>query len=384
MGFEFATANRIIFGNGTITRVGQVASEFGKRALIVAGSGSVPLDRLFHSIESVDITGHLFRVEHEPDIPTIIAGIAQAKTQGCDLVVSIGGGSVLDAGKAIAAMLTNSGELIEYLEVVGGGKEIPNQAAPMIALPTTAGPGTEVTRNAVITSPEHQVKVSMRSLRMIPAVAIIDPELTYTMPPSVTASTGMDALTQVIEGYVSNKTNPMTDMICQEGILRGSRSLLAAYKNGMDERAREDMSLTSLFGGLALANGGLGAVHGFAGPIGGMFGAAHGVICASLLPYVMKYNVKFSAESGNYMELQSRYRNIAHWVTGNPDAEIEDGVRWVIELAEALEIPGLQSLGIERNDFDKIVENSKVSSSMQKNPVKLDEPTLKAILEEAF
>lgn len=384
MGFEFATANQIVFGNGSLTRVGQIASKFGKRALIVTGSGSVPLERLFHSIESVDLSGCLFRVEHEPDIPTVIAGVVQAKTQGCDLVISIGGGAVLDAGKAISAMLTNPGDLIDYLEVVGGGNEIPNQAAPMIALPTTAGPGTEVTRNAVITSPEHQVKVSMRSLKMIPAVAIVDPELTYTMPPSVTASTGLDALTQVIEGYVSNKANPMTDMICRDGILRGSRSLFKAYINGADQPAREDMSLTSLFGGLALANGGLGAVHGFAGPIGGMFTAPHGVICASLLPYVMKYNVLFSTKSGNSAELQARYRDIARWVTGDPDAEIEDGVKWVVELAEALEIPGLQSLGIKRNDLDEIVEKSKVSSSMQKNPVKLDEPTLKAILEEAF
>jgi alcohol dehydrogenase class IV len=330
------------------------------------------------------MTGTVFQINGEPDVPMIIAGLNLAKTKKCEFVIGFGGGSVLDAGKAIAAMLTNPGELMDYLEVVGAGKEIPNPAAPMIALPTTAGTGTEVTRNAVITAPEHHVKVSMRALKMIPTVAIVDPELTYSMPPSVTASTGMDALTQVIEGYVSNRANPMTDMVCREGIIRGARSLLKAFKNGQDQDAREDMSLTSLFGGLALANGGLGAVHGFAGPIGGMFSAPHGVICASLLSSVMKYNVKASATLEVNSDLGSRYQDIARWVTDDPDASIEDGVAWIAVLATNLEIPGLRALGIERTDFPQIIEKSKVSSSMQKNPLRLDETILEAILAEAY
>lgn len=384
MSFEFASANRILFGEGMLERVGQIASEFGERALIVAGSGSVPLDGLLQAIGPFGIQGVIFRVDREPDVNTIITGLDKAKSHQCELVIGFGGGSVLDTAKAIAAMLTNPGEMMDYLEVVGAGKQIPNPAAPMIAIPTTAGPGTEVTRNAVILSPEYHVKVSMRSHKMIPTVAIIDPVLTYTMPPAVTASTGMDALTQVIEGYVSKRANTMTDIICEKGIKCGSKSLLRAFRNGEDKTAREDMCLTSLFGGLALANGGLGAVHGFAGPIGGMFKVPHGAICASLLPYVIKYNVKASEEIPGKSELQSRYQNIARWITGDLMASIEDGVIWVDELRNALEIPGLADLGIEKTEFDEIIEKSKVSSSMQKNPLTLDVKTLRAILNEAY
>jgi len=384
VGFEYASPNRIFFGEGMLSKAGAVSSEFGKRALIVTGSGSVPLDGLLQNLESAGISGLVFRVESEPDVHTIYAGAERAKSNQCEFVISFGGGSVMDTGKAVAAMLTNPGELMDYLEVVGAGKEIANPAAPMLALPTTAGPGTEVTRNAVILSPEHQVKVSMRSYKMIPPVAIIDPVLTYSMPPDVTASTGMDALTQVIEGYVSKRANPMTDAGCREGIIRGARSLLRAFEKGDDVSAREDMCFASLFGGLAVANGGLGAVHGFAGPIGGMFKVPHGVICASLLPHVMKINVQASEDSHEKYQLQSRYRDIAKWVTGNDQATIEEGVEWIAELANALGIPGLETLGIGQKDFDLIIEKSKVSSSMQKNPITLNEATLRKILTEAF
>lgn len=255
---------------------------------------------------------------------------------------------------------------------------------PMIALPTTAGTGAEVTRNAVISSPEYHVKVSMRSLKMIPTVAIVDPELTRSMPPSVTASTGMDALTQVIEAYTSRKANPITDVIAREGIIRGARSLLTAYQHGENLAAREDMALTSLFGGLALANGGLGAFHGFAGPIGGMFDAPHGEVCASLLPFVMKANVEKIAQMDNMDALLDRYHEIATILTGDPEASIQDGVVWISELAEKLNIPGLYEMGIKKEDFPQIIEKSKASSSMKKNPFTLDEATLETILEEAF
>ena len=384
MQFEFATANRIIFGQGVLAQVGKIAQEFGDRALIVAGGGSVPLAPLVSMLDASGVTSTIYQVESEPEIATVSAGLDLAKAQRSTLVIGYGGGSVLDTAKAIAAMLANPGELMDYLEVVGAGKKIPNPAAPMIALPTTAGTGTEVTRNAVVGSPEHRVKVSMRSPKMIPTVALIDPELTYSMPPAVTASTGMDALTQVIEGYVSLRANPMTDLVCRDGIKRGARSLLKAYRDGQDRQSREDMCLTSLYGGLALANGGLGAVHGFAGPIGGMFNAPHGVICASLLPQVMKFNVAVAQEEGGNAEIAARYRDIARWVTGDPGASIEDGVTWIAQLAESLEIPGLKALGISEEDFDRIIPKAQVSSSMQKNPLKLSESTLRAILQEAY
>ena len=384
MAFEFATSDRIIFGKGAISKIEEIAPGFGRKALIVCGSGSVKLDPVTEVLESAHIAWESFRVTHEPDIPTIEAGLMQAKTVGCEFVIGFGGGSIIDSAKAISALMTNSGSLMDYLEVIGKGQKITHQAAPMIALPTTAGTGSEVTRNAVIASPEHHVKVSMRSPLMIPSVAIVDPALTYSMPPAVTASTGMDALTQVIEAYVSNKANPMTDAIAREGIRRGARSLLAAYRDGGNEAAREDMALTSLFGGLALANAGLGAVHGFAGPIGGMFHAAHGAICASLLPYVMKYNAQVIQGMPEMAQTSARFTEIAQWVTGDPDADMMDGVAWIEALAHDLNIPGLHAIGIKKSDFPLIIEKSKVSSSMQKNPVRLDEETLEAILTEAF
>lgn len=382
--FEFSTSERIIFGNGTLSRMSALAPSFGRQALIVCGSGSVSLERLFQFLNDAGISREIFRVEDEPDISLIKEGLEKAKATHCDFVIGYGGGSVIDTGKAIAALMTNPGDLMDYLEVIGYGNEIKNAAAPMIAVPTTAGTGTEVTRNAVISSPDHHVKVSMRSQKMIPKLAIVDPELTYSMPPAVTASTGMDALTQVIEAYVSNRANPMTDIIAKEGIRRGARSLLRAYENGKDKDAREDMALTSLLGGLALANGGLGAVHGFAGPIGGMFNAPHGAICASLLPHVMKYNVAALSDHKSKGDVRARYQEIAILLTDDPDAAIEDGVNWIENLAETLDIPGLHEIGIKKEDFDQIIQQSQVSSSMQKNPVRLDEFELEAILAGAY
>ena len=208
----------------------------------------------------------LFGVRGEPEIETVRQGVALAKLEKCGVVVSIGGGSALDAGKAIAAMLTNPGELLDYLEVVGRGKALTQPGAPFIAVPTTAGTGAEVTRNAVLASPEHKFKVSLRSPFLLAKVALVDPELTYDLPPAITASTGLDALTQVIEPYVCSRPNPMTDALCVEGIRRAARSLQRAFEQGRDPAARLDMSVASLFGGLALANAGLGAVHGFAAP----------------------------------------------------------------------------------------------------------------------
>ncbi|MEA3326395.1 MAG: iron-containing alcohol dehydrogenase [Chloroflexota bacterium] len=384
MQFDFFAPNRIVFGNGSLKKVEEIAPALGKHALVVCGSGSVPSFILLQIMEAPSIDVEIFRVKKEPDVPIIRAGLAKSRASNCDFVIGYGGGSVLDAAKAIAALMTNSGDIFDYLEVVGKGRKIKNTAAKMIALPTTAGTGTEVTKNAVITSPHHHVKVSMRSPKMIPTVAIVDPELTYTLPPSVTATTGMDALTQVLEAYVSIRANPLTDIVAKEGIKRGARSLYLAFKYGLNKEAREDMAMTSLYGGLALANSGLGAVHGFAGPIGGMFNAPHGAICASLLPYVMKYNVRVLTQMKVGGEIRNRYQEISSLLTGNPDATIEEGVRWVVELAEALGIPGLHAIGVEKFDFDQIIAKSKVSSSMQNNPVALDDKTLAAILMEAF
>mgnify|MGYP001040885275 CR=1 FL=1 len=384
MQFEFATAGRIFFGTGTLNKLGDLLPQLGSRGFILAGSGSVPLGPLFEIFDRSNVHIEPFRVSGEPDVRTIQRGVESARAANCDFVVGFGGGSVIDSAKAIAALMTNPGDLMDYLEVIGRGQKIQNSPLPIAALPTTAGTGSEVTRNAVIASPEHHVKVSMRSPMMIPDVAIIDPELTITMPPGITASTGMDALTQVIEAYVSNRANAMTDIIAREGIKHGARSLLAAYRDGSDLSAREDMALCSLFGGLALANGGLGAVHGFAGPIGGMFNAPHGAICASLLPPVMRHNVMILEKQKSVGDFTHRYQEIASILTGGREASISDGVKWLEKLAEHLNIPGLGAMGISPSDFDQIIAKAKVSSSMQKNPVNLPDSILHAILEEAY
>jgi alcohol dehydrogenase class IV len=282
--FEFTTATRIIFGPGSLADVGAIAANMGRRALLVTGRNQDRIAPLLEQLHGQEVETILFSVPGEPTTAVALAGVQKARESGCGFVISLGGGSVLDTGKAIAALLANGGEPLDYLEVIGRGRPLRKPAAPFIAIPTTAGTGAEVTRNAVLKSTEHQVKVSLRSPTMLPTLALVDPELTASMPPAVTASTGLDALTQVMEPYVSNKANPLTDALCREGMRRAARSLRRAYEDGRDAAAREDMAQASLFGGLALANAKLGAVHGFAGPLGGMFPAPHGVVCARLVP----------------------------------------------------------------------------------------------------
>ena len=232
------------------------------------------------------------------------------------MVIGLGGGSAIDTGKAIAALLTNPGDPLDYLEVIGRGQALQQTPLPYIAIPTTAGTGSEVTRNAVLASHEHHVKVSLRSPLMLPRVAIVDPELTYSLPPAITASTGLDALTQLIEPYTCNSPNPMIDAICREGMQRAARSLKRAYQNGSDAAAREDMSIAALFGGMALANAKLGAVHGFAGPLGGLFPAPHGMICARLLPFVVEANVRALQMREPDSPVLKRYDEVAQLLTG--------------------------------------------------------------------
>jgi len=314
--FEFATANRIIFGSGAIRDVGSIAKEFGRRALIVTGRNAGRAESLSKLLKASGLDAVIFSVAGEPDIETIERGTAVAKQEKCELVISFGGGSALDAGKAIAAMAANQGELLDYLEIIGRGKALPNRPLPFIAIPTTAGTGSEVTRNAVLASPEHRAKVSLRSPLMLPRVALVDPELTLDLPPGITASTGLDALTQLIEPYVCARANPMTDALCMDGIRRAAGSLRKVFENGRDLGAREDMALASLYGGMALANAGLGAVHGLAGPIGGMFPAPHGATCAALLPHVMEMNLRALRARQPASEALRRYDEVARLLMG--------------------------------------------------------------------
>jgi len=382
--FEFATATRIIFGAGTLREVGPLAAEMGNQALVVTGRTIERATPLLDLLAAQGIATVTFSVVSEPTTEVARLGTQRARESDCDLVIGFGGGSVLDSGKAIAALLTNSGAPLDYLEVIGRGQPLRQPSAPYIAIPTTAGTGAEVTRNAVLASPEHQVKVSLRSPLMLPRLALVDPELTHSLPPEVTASTGLDALTQVMEPYVSNRANPLTDALCREGMRRAARSLRRAYQQGDDAAAREDMALTSLFGGLALANAKLGAVHGFAGPIGGMFPAPHGAVCACLLPHAMAVNVRAVQERSPGSEALQRYDEIARILTGNDKATADDGVAWVQELCQALQVPSLASYGMTPADLAVVIEKASVSSSMQGNPIQLTPDEMREILTQAL
>jgi alcohol dehydrogenase class IV len=384
MKFEFATATRIVFGAGTVNDAGAIAREFGRRALVVTGRDSRRSERILAGLKSSGVGAVTFSVAGEPELETVERGTTLARAERCELVIGFGGGSALDAAKAIAAMLANEGGLLDYVEIIGRGRPLTKSSVPFIAIPTTAGTGTEVTRNAVLASPEHKLKVSLRSPLMLARVAMIDPELTYDLPPALTAGTGLDALTQLIEPFVCNRANPMTDGLCVEGLRRAARSLRVAFSKGRDQDAREDMAVASLFGGLALSNAGLGAVHGFAGPIGGSFSAPHGAICAALLPHVMAMNLRALRQRDPNGAALHRYDEVAWWLTGDAKAKADDGVKWVRALAADLKIPRLGSFGIQREHFAGLVAKAANASSMKANPIALTAEELTEILEQAL
>jgi alcohol dehydrogenase class IV len=384
MNFEFATANRIIFGSGTAGKVASLAASLGSRAFVITDCYIERSVDLLDQIRNEGVEVENFCVAGEPTTDLVLIGVQKARKAASDVVIGIGGGSVIDTGKAIASLLANGGEPLDYLEVIGKGKPILKPSAPYIAMPTTAGTGAEVTRNAVLASKEHGVKVSLRSPFMLPDIAIVDPDLTHSMPPEVTASTGLDALTQVMEPYVSNQANPLTDAFCRQGLALAGRSLQRVYQDGSDTSAREEMALTSLLGGLALANAKLGAVHGFAGVIGGMYPVPHGVICARLLPLVMETNVRALESRAPGSEYLDRYQDVAQILTDDVSASIAEGVEWVQNLCNHLNVPGLAVFGVKKVDFPEIVSKSQKASSMKGNPIPLFDDELTAILEQAY
>lgn len=379
--FEFATATRIVFGPGALAQLGPLAAGLGRRALVVTGRDPARAEPVLQAIRSAGLTHALFSVPHEPTVADAQRGVELALRAACDLVIAIGGGSPLDAGKAIAALMRNPGDPLDYLEVVGRGRPLTCDPAPFLALPTTSGTGSEVTRNAVLAAPEHRVKVSLRSPAMLPRAAIVDPALTLGLPPHITADCGLDALTQLIEPFVSHRANPLTDALCRDGIVRAARSLRRAVRRGDDLAARTDMALASLLGGLALANAALGAVHGFAGPIGGMCpGAPHGAVCARLLPEVMQRNVQALRERDPQSPALARYLEVARLLTGDPTATIDAGVAWTRALADELEIRPLSALGLTTSDLPELLAKARLASSMKGNPIVLTESELQGAL----
>jgi alcohol dehydrogenase class IV len=384
MQFEFATAAKILFGAGKLNTIGEIIAGMGDSILVVYGVPTEIRDRISDLLELTGRSVEFIHISSEPSVEDLQNSIAFARHLSANLVIGIGGGSAIDTAKATAALLSNPGEVTDYLEVIGLNKPLIFPSIPVIAIPTTAGTGAEVTKNAVVAVPSKHVKVSLRSPYLFPEIALVDPELTLSMPPQVTASTGLDALTQLIEPYTCNSPNPLTDALCLEGIRHLANSLLAAYQNGKALTARVDMSLASLFSGLALANAKLGAVHGLAGPIGGMISAPHGAICARLLPLVMEVNLQALTLRAPHHPSINRYAEIGRLLSGKSGADQEAAVRWVIDICKQMHIQPLSAYGLTENQFAVIIERAKQSSSMRGNPITLSDEELRNILRRAL
>ncbi len=382
--FQFATATQIIFGAGQSASLPEHVARWGRRALLVTGANATRHAALFDALARADIECTSLCIAGEPTVGWIVDGINLARERRCDVVVSVGGGSAIDAGKAIAALVTNQGDPLDYLEVIGRGQPLTAEPLPFIAVPTTSGTGAEVTKNAVLASPAHKVKVSLRSDRMLPKLALVDSTLTWSVPAEVTAATGLDALTQVLEPFVSRFANPITDGLAREGLRRVGKALPRVYRDGGDAEARDDMALVSLLGGLSLANAKLGAVHGLAGPLGGMFEAPHGALCARLLPLVMETNLCALQQRMPDSPIIARYDEIARLLTGDDQAHAEDGIAWVRELWSEMQIPGLATYGATAADVLQIIDKGARSSSMQGNAVELTTDELAGVVEAAF
>jgi alcohol dehydrogenase class IV len=382
MEFDIATAGRVVFGPGGLNRIREWTA--GQRVFVVTGKRRQRAEPLLQMLADDGVSFATASAAAEPATGWVVAAADRARRFGATIVVGMGGGSPVDAGKAVAALLTNHRQINDYLEVIGKALPLERQPAPYIAVPTTAGTGSEVTGNAVLTSTEHHIKVSLRSPLMLPRLAIVDPTLTYSMPAAITAATGMDALTQLLEAYVSRRANAFTDALCREGLVQAAAGLPRAWSNGRDARARERMCLASLFSGMALSCGGLGAVHGIAGPLGGMIRAPHGALCAQLLPHVMEANIDALGRRAPDSPAAARFREAAQILCGDTAAEEKDGVGWIRDLAGRFHLPSLSEHGLTQGRIPEVAAKAFQSSSMKGNPIPLTKKDIIGILEKAL
>jgi alcohol dehydrogenase class IV len=377
--FDLALPRRVLFGPGRADELAALLPALGERVLLCTGSDPSRHRHLLGGVDPVAVV----TMAHEPTVDDVRAATGEARAAGAAVVVAVGGGSVLDLGKAVAVLLGNGTDPLDHLEVVGRGLPIERPAVPYVAVPTTAGTGAEATANATLRSPEHGIKASLRSPHMLAAVALVDPLLTVGCPPAVTASSGLDALTQCLEPYVTPLANPATDAVAAEGLRRGARALRTAYEHGGDADARTELALCSLFGGIALANAKLGAVHGLAGVIGGMVDAPHGVVCAALLAPVVEANVRALREREPGSPALHRYAAVARLLTGQEGARVEDAVAWLRETVAALDVPPLGAVGLQPAQYAEVAGKAARSNSMKGNPVGLGEAELVTVLEAA-
>ena len=357
MNFDFFNVPRIVFGRGVISRLSEFAPTSARVMLLYNGRRpDVP-----HAVH--------FHQRGEPTIADVDQALSIARDAKVDFVLGVGGGSAIDAAKAVAGLLANGGAASDYIEVVGKGQKITKAALPWIAIPTTAGTGAEVTRNAVIGWPEKKFKASIRSELLMAKVALIDPELAVDVPADVTARSGMDALCQCIEAYVSNNANAMTDAIAIKGVELAGRCLKRAFDDGHDIKAREGMALAALFGGIALTNAGLGAVHGFAAPLGANFPVPHGTVCGLLLPEVIDANIAAGAARERYDQI---------------DRVLPGGLQQCGQLVRDLNLPPLRTFGMTDADIPPMVQLARRASSMRYNPVVLSDEALADILRKSL
>ncbi len=381
MKFEFIAPAKIIFGEESITSIGKEANRFGNKVCLITGryamAKSGVLNNVHKSLEDVGLEVVLFdKVIPEPTTKMVDEGLSLVRTTECELVIGLGGGSSLDVAKAVAGLANDDGSCLEYQE----GRKIEKEGLPFIAIPTTAGTGAEATYNAVITNEEKKVKQSIRDHSLMAKVVIIDPILTLTLSPNTTTISGMDTLVHLIEGYVSNAANLLTDSLAIMGIKLVSSSLKKVVEDGQDKKARTNMSLASLLGGMVLSNAGLGAIHGLAASLGPLYNLPHGLACAVLLPYIMEYNLETSipkfAQIAYSLDEQTTNLSIE-------EAAFESIVL-VEELISNLKLPfNLGSLGIQERDLPIIVQGVS-SSSLKYNPREANFKDLINILKNAM
>lgn len=372
MAYRFSSPS-IVFGQRTLEQAGALCSPFGKTFLVVhdekATALAPALQVLLQQLEKHQITCVCYgKASQEPSPSLVDEAVQIGRVHHVDAVLAIGGGSVLDTAKAAAGMIPNEGMIVEYLEGVGTGRVMQTPSLPFIALPTTAGTGAEVTHNAVITDVKAGYKKSFRSESLLARLVIVDPLLAISLPPAQTAASGMDALTQLIESYVSRKHNPIADGMALNGIRLCARSLVRAYLNGEDADAREDMAQAALLSGLCLASAGLGAAHGIAASLGAHLGLGHGLACAILLAPIMRLNCPTSVQ---------RFADIGRALTGQQHLSLQEdaqaGIAFVEELAKKLHIPEhLKHLHISKEQLPVLARDS-AGGSMSGNPVQLSQ-----------
>lgn len=378
--FNLAVPSDIRFGAGRVSEVPGVLADLGaRRVLVVTGRTTSRADALRSALREADLSSVVFGVATEPSVERLRACVDLILDAGCDAVLGFGGGSALDIAKAAAVLATSNTDPEDHLEVIGAGRPIERPGLPCIAVPTTAGTGSEVTRNSVLSG--SGVKASLRSPLLLPKLALVDPDLLVGVPRSTIAASGMDALSQLIEPLLSQRANPFTDALARDGIRRSARSLRRAYQEGMeDAEVREDLAMASLFSGMCLANSGLGAVHGLAAAAGARLSAPHGAVCAAALAAVMEINLGALRKRDPDHPALQRMTEVATLVIGQPDARPEDAIAWLQELTAALSIPGLASYGLDHDQIAEVVKAAQRASSMQANPIELNDDEVTEIV----